>query len=103
MEGAKRFQHVQPQLTGNAIRWAEKGCGVVDVHGGQRVLHQRSGRTSEEAQAESPGVPAGTQGHIWVGKWAKWDEAVRAAEHQIFTETRCTIKSQIISADWITV
>lgn len=39
----------------------------------------QSGRTLEEAQAKSPSVPAGTQGHVWVVKWAKWDEAVQAA------------------------
>lgn len=32
---------VQPQLTGNAIRWAEKGCGVVDVDGGVRGFFTR--------------------------------------------------------------
>lgn len=42
----------------------------------------------EEDQAKSPCVPAGTQGHVWVVRWAKRDEAVRAAENQIFTESR---------------
>lgn len=45
----------------------------------------------EDAQAKSPSVPAGTQGHVWAVKWAKWDEAVQAAENQIFTESRLSL------------
>lgn len=59
---------VLPELTGNATRWAQTGCGVVDVDGGVRGFLQ-SGRGRS----------------VWVVRWAKWDEAVQAAEKQIFT------------------